>query len=167
MKTDAPPAFCSLLTLPEVRRVYLEDFPDQSSGALGLITLIVCPPEQTSAQIKRVTSHASPPVPFTEWLDFIETILVYKLPQLTREEIKQMIGIQDVELKQTRFYQDVFSEGRMEEAQTLLLRLLTKRFGAVNDEVRQRIGQATTEQLEIWTDNILDAKTLAAIFDRH
>lgn len=78
-----------------------------------------------------------------------------------------MIGIQDVELKQTRFYQDVFSEGRMEEAQTLLLRLLTKRFGAVNDEVRQRIGQATTEQLEIWTDNILDAKTLAAIFDRH
>ena len=43
-----------------------------------------------------------------KWVDFIETILVYKLPKLSREEIKEMIGLQDIELKQTRFYQDVF-----------------------------------------------------------
>ena len=82
-----------------------------------------------------------------------------------------MIGIQDIDLKQTRFYQDVFSEGRqegrMEEAQLLLLRLLTKRFGVLNNEVRQRIAQATTEQLETWTDNILDARTLMTVFDKH
>jgi predicted transposase YdaD len=44
-------------------------------------------------------------LPPDEWLNFIETILVYKLPHLTREEIKQMIGIQDIDLRQTRFYQ--------------------------------------------------------------
>ena len=45
---------------------------------------------------------------------FIETIVVYKLPQLSREEIRDMIGLKDIELKQTRFYQDVFKEGHQE-----------------------------------------------------
>ncbi|TAN47101.1 MAG: DUF4351 domain-containing protein [Methylococcaceae bacterium] len=87
-----------------------------------------------------------------------------------------MLGIQDVELKQTRFYQDVFSEGelegerkgklegRMAEAQTLLLRQLNKRFGPLGDAVNRRIELATLEQLEHWADNILDAKTLSAVF---
>lgn len=64
----------------------------------------------------------------------IETILVYKLPRLTREEIeiKEMIGLQDIELKQTRFYQDAFKEGHEEGRQegelTIILRLLGRRF---------------------------------------
>jgi predicted transposase YdaD len=48
------------------------------------------------------------------WLDLIETIVVYKLPHLSREEIQRMLHLPDVELKQTRFYQDVFAEGRTE-----------------------------------------------------
>jgi hypothetical protein len=48
-----------------------------------------------------------------------------------------------------------------------LLRLLGKRFGPVGDDLRQRIAEATTEQLEAWTDNILDAETPAAVFDGH
>lgn len=48
------------------------------------------------------------------WLDLLKTVLVYKLPTFTREEIKNMLGFNDVELKKTRFYQDVFGEGREE-----------------------------------------------------
>ena len=33
----APAAFASLLSLPEVRRIYLEDLPPEAVGALGLI----------------------------------------------------------------------------------------------------------------------------------
>ncbi|TAN48233.1 MAG: DUF4351 domain-containing protein, partial [Methylococcaceae bacterium] len=136
---------------------------------------------------RSLAADDTPPLPTHEWLDLIETILIYKLPKLTREEIKQMLGIQDVELKQTRFYQDVFSEGKLEgklegvlegklegkqegrmaEAQTLLLRQLTKRFGPLGDAVNRRIELATLEQLEHWADNILDAKTLNAVFDGH
>lgn len=47
-----------------------------------------------------------------EWLDWVETILVYKLPRLSREEIQSMLGLSDVELKQTRFYQEALAEGR-------------------------------------------------------
>ena len=48
------------------------------------------------------------------WLEWVETILVYKLPRLSREEIQKMLGYNDIELKQTRFYQDVFTEGQQE-----------------------------------------------------
>lgn len=113
----APPAFQPLLNLAEVKRVYLEDCPKQASGALGLIALIVCPKELAGEQAQRVAAQTAPPLPPDEWLNFIETILVYKLPQLTREEIKEMIGIQDIDLKQTRFYQDVFAEGQQEGRQ--------------------------------------------------
>ncbi|TAN48808.1 MAG: DUF4351 domain-containing protein, partial [Methylococcaceae bacterium] len=132
---------------------------------------------------RSLAADDTPPLPTHEWLDLIETILIYKLPKLTREEIKQMLGIQDVELKQTRFYQDVFSEGKLEgelegerkgelkwrtaEAQALLLRQLNKRFGPLGDAVNRRIELATIEQLEHWADNILDAKTLNAVFDGH
>ena len=39
-----------------------------------------------------------------EIMDFIETILVYKLPHLTRQEILTMLALDAVELKQTRFF---------------------------------------------------------------
>jgi predicted transposase/invertase (TIGR01784 family) len=43
-------------------------------------------------------------------VDLIETILVYKFPNRTKEEIIAMLGTDD--LKKTRFYKDVFAEGR-------------------------------------------------------
>ncbi|MFM7373349.1 MAG: Rpn family recombination-promoting nuclease/putative transposase, partial [Sphaerospermopsis kisseleviana] len=45
-------------------------------------------------------------------LDIIETILIYKLPRMNREEIESMFGLSD--LKQTRFYQEAKQEGREE-----------------------------------------------------
>jgi predicted transposase YdaD len=40
----------------------------------------------------------------------VETLLVYKLPRLSREEIRKMLNVLNVELKETRFYQEVFAE---------------------------------------------------------
>ncbi|MFO7089797.1 DUF2887 domain-containing protein [Arthrospira platensis PCC 7345] len=48
-------------------------------------------------------------------IDIIETIVIYKLPQISREEIAQMLGITD--LKQTRFYQEAFADGCQEGLQ--------------------------------------------------
>lgn len=45
-------------------------------------------------------------------INLIETIIVYKLPQKSREEIAAMLGLS--ELKKTRFYQEVFEEGKQE-----------------------------------------------------
>ena len=61
--------------------------------------------------------------------------------------------------------------GKREEAEDIFMRLLTRRFGPLTDEmsddIRHRVNIATTEQLKHWIDTILDAKTLKAVFDGH
>jgi predicted transposase YdaD len=104
-------------------------------------------------------------------LEFIETVLVYKLPNLSREEIKAMLGL-DVQLKQTRFYQEAAEEGKLigllegaliGETQ-LLSRQLKKRFGPLPAWAQQNLDQATIPQLELWAERILDAETLSDVF---
>jgi predicted transposase/invertase (TIGR01784 family) len=51
-------------------------------------------------------------------------------------------------------------EGRTEEAARILVRQLTRKFGPVPDAVRERIDTATLDQLETWSDRVLDAATL-------
>jgi predicted transposase YdaD len=56
------------------------------------------------------------------------------------------------------------AEGRAEGAARLLLRQLSRRFGAVPDDMRKRIDGASLEQLEAWSDRVLDAATLDDVF---
>ncbi|TAN47102.1 MAG: DUF2887 domain-containing protein [Methylococcaceae bacterium] len=79
-----PAAFASLLNLPEVRRVYLEDFPRRSTGMLGLVSLIICPPAQAADLSRSLAADDTPPLPTHEWLDLIETILIYKAAASSR-----------------------------------------------------------------------------------
>jgi predicted transposase YdaD len=58
-------------------------------------------------------------------------------------------------------------EGKLEGEATLLARQLGKRFGTLSDETRARLAQATADQLELWADRVLDAPSLAAVFDEH
>jgi predicted transposase YdaD len=99
----------------------------------------------------------------------IETILVYKLPRLTREEIIEMIGLQVIELKQTRFYQDVFKEGleegRQEGELTIILRLLGRRFSNLPESLVGRLHQMDAGQLEAFSEVLLDASSLDDIND--
>ncbi len=44
-----------------------------------------------------------------KFIELIETVFVYKFPQLSREEIEAMFGLN--ELKQTRVYQEAKAEG--------------------------------------------------------
>ena len=48
-------------------------------------------------------------------INLIETIIVYKLPKKSREEIEAMLGLS--ELKQTRVYQEALEEGKQEGKQ--------------------------------------------------
>lgn len=155
--------FADLLELPGVHRVYLEDLAevDRCSPSLSLIMLAICPPIQ-AAELARQTLVLPDPLPVAkdEWLDFIETILVYKFPQLSREEIKLMIGLQDIELKQTRFYRDVFSEGEQKGLEkgelAIVLRVLQRRFGPLPETLRERLGQLERARIEALSDLMLD-----------
>jgi hypothetical protein len=47
----------------------------------------------------------------------------------------------------------------------VLVRLLTRKFATVPDEVRARIDTASLEQLDTWTERVLDAETLDEVFE--
>jgi predicted transposase YdaD len=117
---------------------------------------------------------AQPEILRVDWLDLLETILVYKLPHITRDEVRAMLAdILNVELKQTRFYQDVFAEGRVEGRaegrvegeQAILRRQLVKRFGPLPAWAEQRLNAASSAQLELWSERLLDAASLETVFD--
>jgi len=75
----------------------------------------------------------------------IETILIYKFPRVSREEIEAMFGLSDI--KQTRVYQEAFPEGieegeRKEKFRTIPLLL---RFGLTVEQVAQELSLSLEE----------------------
>ncbi len=164
VETDGSLHYSFLLESDRLKRIYLEDLKDLPADRMGLqlIQLIVTDEENAinTAQnlinrIKIDTHQQSA----AYWLEWVETILVYKLPKLSREEIQKMLGYNDIELKQTRFYQDVYTEGHHEGEAKVILRQLNRKFSNLNSNTIIQIQQLNTEQLEALADKVLDLKT--------
>ena len=56
------------------------------------------------------------------------------------------------------------TEGRLEGERTLLLRLITKRFGAIAPEIRRRLDSLPTDQFEEAGVRMLDATRIEDLF---
>ncbi|MFO1423152.1 MAG: DUF2887 domain-containing protein [Candidatus Competibacteraceae bacterium] len=162
------PRYADLLALPSVRRVYLEDLATVSEPGFGLelLQLIVEAPAvaepHARALADRVHAGAIPlPLPPLDCLDLLETILVYRIPRLTRQEIQAMLGLTHADLKRSRFYQEVTEEGRQEESVTLALRLLRRRLGPLPAAQEHWIRQLSLERTEALAEAVLDFQTAA------
>jgi predicted transposase/invertase (TIGR01784 family) len=186
-----PLGYASLLSLPEIRRVDLSalsglvvnEADGQDRKSLGWEILHILIAEDPQAAIQRARRLTRPEyraqlpeaVDWPELLDFVETVMVYKLPRSSREEIQAMLGLTDIDLKQTRFYKDVLAEGRQEgreegrgegrreEAIRLLKRLTQRRFGPLPPTAEAAIDGADLATLESWLDRVVDAPSLDAI----
>jgi predicted transposase YdaD len=110
-------------------------------------------------------------------LDLIETILLYKLPQISRQELAAMFGI--VDIKKTRYYrelkeevhadikeevreevkEEIRKEVKREEALELVQRLLVRRVRTLNSEAEKIIQELSVEQLENLAESLLDFST--------
>ena len=56
--------------------------------------------------------------------------------------------------------QQLRNEGKV----TTLLRLIARRFGAPDADIAERVRSATLDELDRWTDRILDARSLGELF---
>jgi len=154
--------FLPFLNSPQLHRIYLEDYQNRAdlSPTLEFIRLIASDKQQTITRAKELANRLDKID--VDSLDFIETILVYKLPHLSREEIKKMLALNEVELRQTRFYQEVSAEGRQEGKQKecilLLSRLLRRKFGLQPqlENSLQDLISLPLEKLENLADALLD-----------
>jgi predicted transposase YdaD len=80
-----------------------------------------------------------------------------------------MLHLPNTDLKQTRFYQEVFAEGRQEgreegaqNAETrLLLRQIARRFGRQAPDMPERIAALTSSQRGELSEALLDFDTAA------
>lgn len=111
--------------------------------------------------------------------------LLFSAPELVRQSKNRLTlpKVQDLkELKMTlavRFeewaqqheqwgmetgLQKGLQKGRQEGEARLLQRLLVARFGPLSQQALAALQAADSEQLEAWTDRLLDARSLADIF---
>lgn len=129
-----------------VKRIYLNELGEASEQSIGIgtVRLVILPEaravEQARILIERVRQEIADEFVKEEYLQLIETIIFYKLPSMSREEIAAMFGMS--ELKQTRVYQEALQEGR-EEGELIgklkaVPRLLA--FGLSVDQVAEALG---------------------------
>jgi predicted transposase YdaD len=125
-------------------------------------------------------------------VEFIEAVLVYKFPKLSRQEVEAMFTHSD--LKKTRVYQDAMQEGvklgkqeglqlgeqkglqlgkqeglqigkreGLQRQAAMVLRMLTRKFGNITPRLKTRINKLSAMQLENLAEAIFDLETTAEL----
>ena len=178
--------YWEILGSDRFRVVYLNEI-EAESPYLGLVKLIITPEDKVIEPAKElVIKHRE----VSGLLEFVETILAYKLKNLTREEIVAMFTLGD--LKQTRVYQDAYREaynqayneaynqayneaynqaynealqvgenrGRQEGELRTILRQLNRKFGTLSPQLISQISSLSMEKLDDLADALLDLQSL-------
>lgn len=113
-----PMQYRGLLMSQQVKFIYLDELAATATNSLGLgMVQLVIGNQETAVEITRqliqqARQQLEDEATRRKVLDLIETILVYKFTNLTREEIEAMFSLSD--LKQTRVYQEAKEEGKVE-----------------------------------------------------
>ena len=142
-----------LINSGRIKRIYLDELPPGSIG-MGLIELIVSKENQSQELVKNLMARTKTEVSNDSErqgiIELLESVLMSKFSQLSRQEIEAMFLVSDI--KQTRVYQ----EAKQEEATNLLFRQLSKRFGKLSGNYIETISNLTIEQLEDLGEALLD-----------
>ena len=117
----------------QVHRIYLDDLSGISTESLGvgMMQLILAESVDAVTQAQsllsktRTQDRTDPKI--SAIIELIETIVVYKFPQLSREEIERMLGL--TELRETKVYQEAKEEGQQAEKRAAIERLLALHLG--------------------------------------
>jgi predicted transposase YdaD len=152
----------------QVQRLYLEDLSPlrELSPNLAMLRLFFLPEEEVRMAARSILNNPPSAVEFRRRLDLVEAILVNKFPQLSFEEVLQMLDLKEVNLSETRFYQDVLQkgleQGREQEREQgvhrevdLVLRQLQRRCGVLGVDKQELVRSLTITQLESLGDELL------------
>jgi predicted transposase/invertase (TIGR01784 family) len=154
-----------LVNSGRIKRIYLDEIPSGSIG-MGLIELIVSKENQSQELVKTLMARTKTEVSNDSEkqgiIELLESVLMSKFSQLSRQEIEAMFLVSDI--KQTRVYQEAKQEGeqegrkegRQEGEKNLLLRILSKRFGKLITRHIESINSLTIAQLEDLGEALLD-----------
>ncbi|MGB3296931.1 MAG: Rpn family recombination-promoting nuclease/putative transposase [Phormidesmis sp.] len=165
--------FQTLLQSPQLHVIYLEDFQQASADSweAAILQLIVTNPreaiQRAKVLISRIKSQTYSNVSESQILELVETIVVYKFPNLEREVIATMLELYS--MKETRVYQDALAEGRQEGRQEgqcrVIVRQLVRKFGELPQTTADKVEMLSNEQLDELGDRLLDLSTPEELTD--
>jgi predicted transposase YdaD len=155
----------------QVQRLYLEDLLPltELSPNLAMLRLLFLPDEEVRTAVRSILDNPPTDAEFQRRLDLVEAILVNKFPQLSFEEVRQMLDLKEVNFSETRFYKDVLQkgleqgleQGLQQGESDLVLRQLQKRCGVLSIDDRDLVRSLTITQLESLGDALLDFNGMA------
>lgn len=144
--TGVPMQYRGLLMSQQVQPVYLDELGEVADRSLGVgvVKLIVETQHRVAESARQLIDKARQELANEalrgKVIELIETIVLYKLPHLSREEIEAMFELS--ELKQTKYFQEVkqegLEEGRLEAKLEAVPQLL--RFGLSVEQVAEALG---------------------------
>jgi len=142
-----------------VRRIYLDELSAEASLPIGIATvkLIVTSEDTAIAEARELLERAkleiNSPIKQQQLLELIETILLYKFPTITKEEMEEMFNLS--ELRNTRYFQDVFQEGKEEGKRQEKLRMVPRflKLGLTVEQVAEELG-LTIEEVQQAAQNL-------------
>jgi predicted transposase/invertase (TIGR01784 family) len=174
IEPEVPKQFRTIFAGGHIVQIYLDELPENESLTLGLVRLIVAPRREAVALAQRLADRVGQG-DRERMIEFIETVLLYKFPQMSREEVEAMFTLGD--LKKTRVYREAKLEGKLEgekigtqRGQILgrqqglkqfAVKLLTRKFGKVSVKVVKRLDKLSAEQLEELAEAVLDFEKVA------
>ncbi|MGL5192617.1 MAG: DUF2887 domain-containing protein, partial [Chroococcales cyanobacterium] len=141
----------ALLNSNQVQRIYLDELEGVPETSLGMriVQLIIEKREASAAEkarqlVVQARQDMTDDADRAEVVDLIETVVLYKFSKLSREEVQEMIGVN--EFKQSKLYQDIKLEGKLEVVPQLLSRGFTVEqtaqiLGLTVEQVRQGIQE--------------------------
>ncbi|MFB2876229.1 Rpn family recombination-promoting nuclease/putative transposase [Floridanema aerugineum] len=135
-----------LLNSGRVRRIYLDEL-GSTGQSIGIETVkLVVEPEETAANkarqlIEQARQEVSDEAQKRELLQLIETIIIYKFTQKSREEIQAMLGLGDI--RQTRVYQEALEEGEIRGKLKTVPYMLS--LGATVDQIAEVLNLSVEE----------------------
>jgi len=113
-----------LLAAGLIRRFYLEELPEVAHAPLGLSILYLIRQTESAAPararelVARTKSEIGDEALRADLIELIETVIIYKLPRLSREEIQAMLQVHDI--RETKVFQEAMEEGIEKERQRSL-----------------------------------------------
>jgi predicted transposase/invertase (TIGR01784 family) len=120
LEVPAPRRYWELME-HRVQRIYLDEIEQaaEPSIGVGIVQLVVESKKKTGNLARQLITKARQDLPDAtlqqQIIELIETVVLYKFPNLSREELETMLGLS--ELKQTRVYQEARQEGLEEGRQ--------------------------------------------------
>ncbi len=107
-----------LLNSNQVQIIYLDELGELAERSLGvgIVQLVVESQQKATERAKQLISQARQQVAEEQTqqqiIEFIETIVIYKFPLLSRQEVEVMLGLDLI--RNTRVYQEAFAEGEQQ-----------------------------------------------------